>query len=444
MKFQQLFYASYFLSHVVTCSAVVAPGDSIVGGQEVTPHSIPFQVSLRVNNSHFCGGSLISPRHVLTTVTCSNWTALEEVQVVAGDHNLMKLEGTEQNRTVAKITVHEEYGKPKKHQNDIAIWELSEPFLINESVGVVSLPKQDQASTGTCTVSGWGAMEAGGNYSMTLMKAEIPVVTDLACRLEYPSIPTSIADSMLCAGEVGKNSCQGDTGGPLVCYGPEGEGYQAGIVSWGRQCGAMFSPGVFTELSYFVDWIRKTTNSSSMTSRVECPNGWIDAQDQNLGCIIFVGDAVSSWSDAESICENEYSGFLVEALSTEEARYLFEIAELIQLYTSDDSWWIGLTGSVDDWTWYHSNVKADKSLYSDYFQPSRDGKSCVVMTVEGRELQWLDLPCSTLPYQETQLGLVCQCKGETCQSPTPSTTPRVQCQGEWIDADGLGCVKFLR
>ena len=70
--------------------------------------------------------------------------------------------------------------------------------------------------------------------------------------MEYPF---SIADSMICAGERGKDSCQGDSGGPMVCYNGDGSGYLAGIVSWGIGCGGLLHPGVYTEVSYYVDWI---------------------------------------------------------------------------------------------------------------------------------------------------------------------------------------------
>ena len=60
-----------------------------------------------------------------------------------------------------------------------------------------------------------------------------------------------ITDGMLCAGgEEGKDSCQGDSGGPFMC------GAQlSGVVSWGYGCAEPGYPGVYTQTSYFVDWV---------------------------------------------------------------------------------------------------------------------------------------------------------------------------------------------
>ena len=60
----------------------------------------------------------------------------------------------------------------------------------------------------------------------------------------------NIIDSMMCAGIEGKDSCQGDSGGPLTC-----DGLLCGIVSWGYGCALADFPGVYTQTSYFVDWI---------------------------------------------------------------------------------------------------------------------------------------------------------------------------------------------
>merc|ERR550532_2702179 len=89
--------------------------------------------------------------------------------------------------------------------------------------------------------------------------------------------------------------------------------------------------------------ISTTTTTPSMSTtttvpKIQCPTGWIDAQSQNLGCVIFLNDDSLTWFEAHDLCQDKYSGFLVEALSREEAEFLFQIAEMIQLYSSNETW----------------------------------------------------------------------------------------------------------
>ena len=42
----------------------------MVGGQAAAAHSWPWQVSLRVNGGHICGGTLIDAEHVVTAAHC--------------------------------------------------------------------------------------------------------------------------------------------------------------------------------------------------------------------------------------------------------------------------------------------------------------------------------------------------------------------------------------
>merc|ERR1711942_206242 len=240
--------------------ASLAASQRIVGGEEAEPHEFPWQVSLRrkSDNFHFCGGSVLDASTVITAAHCTViWDSPDEVIIVAGEHNKVVDEGTEQTRDVTKLLVHESYGTPKSYQNDIALWSLAEPLEINDVVAPVPLPESMQESTSTCTVTGWGTLSSGGTTPDVLMKVDVPVVSDSTCKLEYPF---SIADSMICAGERGKDSCQGDSGGPMICRNSDGSGYLGGIVSWGRGCAGLFSPGVYTEVSYFVDWIAANNN----------------------------------------------------------------------------------------------------------------------------------------------------------------------------------------
>jgi len=231
-------------------------GNKIVGGQEAVPHSLPWQVSLRrkSDNFHFCGGSVIGPNTVVSAAHCTEiWNSASEVMVVVGDHSQHTDEGTEQTINVVRLTVHESYGKPKQFENDIAIWDLETPIEMNEFVQPIALPERLQGSEGSCDVSGWGTLSSGGSTPDVLMVVSVPVVDDQKCKIEYP---LNIAESNLCAGEHGKDSCQGDSGGPLVCYNADGSAYLGGIVSWGIGCGGWYHPGVYTEVSYFIDWIK--------------------------------------------------------------------------------------------------------------------------------------------------------------------------------------------
>ena len=160
-------------------------------------------------------------------------------------------EGTEQRIKVSKIIKHENYNG-FTISNDIALLKLESPLKLNKYVQGVTLPKPHQSTTGDCVVTGWGALVEGGGVPTVLQKLTLPVITDDECRAVYGH--SQVLDSNLCAGikEGGKDSCQGDSGGPLYC-----NGYQAGIVSWGYGCARPGYPGVYTEISYYVDWINE-------------------------------------------------------------------------------------------------------------------------------------------------------------------------------------------
>merc|ERR1719213_1581972 len=153
---------------------------------------------------------------------------------------------------VAKVMLHEQYDS-WTISNDICLLELDGTADFGSSViGKIGLPYDgEEYSAGTtCTVSGWGTTSEGGSLAKVLMKVDVPVVSDDDCRGSYGQ--SEIADSMICAGldAGGKDSCQGDSGGPFMC------GNQlSGVVSWGYGWAEPGSPGVYTQTSYFVDWV---------------------------------------------------------------------------------------------------------------------------------------------------------------------------------------------
>lgn len=96
-------------------------------------------------------------------------------------------------------------------------------------------------------------VSTGGNDSTVLQHVQVPVITNEQCREKYRSIGKLKADSqfddhVLCAGftEGGKDSCKGDSGGPLMLPNQK-DGkfyfYQIGVVSWGIGCARPNIPG---------------------------------------------------------------------------------------------------------------------------------------------------------------------------------------------------------
>ncbi|XP_076057511.1 trypsin-1-like [Oratosquilla oratoria] len=229
--------------------------NKIVGGEDATPGEFPYQISFQDNSwgfiFHFCGGSVYNENYIVTAGHCvygKNYDNPSNLQITAGEHNLDKEEGNEQSVKVEKIILHEDYDTWTV-SNDISLLKLAEPLTMNDYVKAI--PLETKIASGNCKVTGWGALTEGGSSPSVLQWVTVPIVSDKKCREAYGS--SEILDSMLCAGGDGKkDSCQGDSGGPLAC-----DGRLAGVVSWGFGCARPKYPGVYTEVSYFADWVTK-------------------------------------------------------------------------------------------------------------------------------------------------------------------------------------------
>jgi trypsin len=74
--------AGLFVSAV---SAAPTPqDDSIVGGTVAAAGEFPFIVSLQRNGAHFCGGSLLNSRTVVTAAHCAVGQTASSLSVRAG------------------------------------------------------------------------------------------------------------------------------------------------------------------------------------------------------------------------------------------------------------------------------------------------------------------------------------------------------------------------
>lgn len=137
------------------------------------------------------------------------------------------------------------------------------------SVRPICLPldsfSQPLAARRSGLVTGWGSTEDGASTSDVLLKVRLPIVPNEACTRAYRDQPfVRISHRQLCAGgtQPGRDSCSGDSGGPLqvvAMYRGQPRSVQRGIVSFGRRtCASQGSPGVYTNVAYYVDWILDT------------------------------------------------------------------------------------------------------------------------------------------------------------------------------------------
>ncbi|EFX74965.1 hypothetical protein DAPPUDRAFT_56547, partial [Daphnia pulex] len=211
----------------------------LVGGTAAAPGEFPFQAALNLNGG-LCGGTLISESIILTAAHCLSGVTANTLSLRGGANAV--------TRRVRKFVVHGSYNS-KTNDNDIALLALSSPI---KNVAFVKLPSAS-ASTyagNSAVIAGWGTTSSGGRISQTLLKATVTVLENAACNKKYGG---KITSNMICAAAPGKDTCQGDSGDPLLVGGVQG-----GITSFGYGCADSKFPGVYTRVSNYVDWIKRT------------------------------------------------------------------------------------------------------------------------------------------------------------------------------------------
>ncbi|XP_063055706.1 trypsin-2-like [Engraulis encrasicolus] len=239
----------YVVALALLGAAAAAPvDDKIVGGYQCEAHSQPHQVSINIGY-HFCGGSLINDRWVISAAHC--WINPFGQVVILGDHHIWEYEGTEQYMALDAIYWHQSYDY-QTLDYDIMLMKLAHPVTVNEYVKPIPLPTSCPNAGDMCTVSGWGNIYTDEVFNpFYLQCVEVPIVSHEECNRNYGGL---ITDQMLCAGyqEGGKDACQGDSGGPMVC-----NGVLQGIVSWGYGCAQPEYPGVYTKVCSLLPWINE-------------------------------------------------------------------------------------------------------------------------------------------------------------------------------------------
>ncbi|KAG7344265.1 trypsin-like serine protease [Nitzschia inconspicua] len=214
----------------------------IVGGKEVADsHQFPFFVNLGG-----CSGSLIHGDIVLTAAHCS-------LPVGATVHvGARKRDSTHDGSVKVKVIDalrHPDYNE-HSHEYDFRILQLGGWMQDRRVVGInhdPEIPQTDQE----LTLAGMGRTEEGGDISNVLRKTTVYSIDSGSCQAMHPEFLVN-DDVVLCAAGENTDSCEGDSGGPLL----NEDELLVGITSWGMGCARLDRPGAYARVSAVYDWIR--------------------------------------------------------------------------------------------------------------------------------------------------------------------------------------------
>jgi len=252
----------------------------VFGGTEAEEGQFPFMVSLVWTSrrtrkvSSFCGGVLITSKHVLTaahcfnTVTKKDWQS-EAVDVRVGLVDLTQREKDGNSAKIVDVKIHEGFRKSGVGvKDDIAIVTLSQD--VDE--GTVCLPTGHQhIQNRTAVVAGWGRINQGvsGDTVLKLRYAQLKEIGLEECGEKYDHFlrrsrkKAKLTTDQLCAGDDKADACGGDSGGPLLHLNADYSWMVVGIVSFGPSSCAREVPGVYTKVANYLNWIKENTGIST-------------------------------------------------------------------------------------------------------------------------------------------------------------------------------------
>ncbi|NCB61030.1 MAG: serine protease [Gammaproteobacteria bacterium] len=263
MNIRQLLFAVCLagLSFIAPAHAeTITP--KIVGGTTVTT-APSWMAALWVDTDGeigFCSGTLIDTQWIMTAAHCVDTIGTPVITAQIGQADITEPLNL---AVVDKIIISPNYNSSTMY-GDIALLHITTPQYVTTVTLPYSYASSSELYEGMqMRVYGWGETSAG----VTEEYAEATPYLQTAT-LTFQGFDYDFPDHIF-AGDVGKDTCFGDSGSPLLF-----DGIQYGITSFGvadsyddYTCGTGI-PGGYTDVSHYSNWIDDTI-------------AWVDGTDDN-------------------------------------------------------------------------------------------------------------------------------------------------------------------
>ncbi|XP_035214384.1 flocculation protein FLO11-like [Stegodyphus dumicola] len=243
------------------------PVGRIVGGGNSYFGEWPWVVSLRQwkKNTflHKCGAALLNEFWAITAAHCVENVPLTDILLRLGEYDISHenepLPFVE--RRVQIVASHPQFDR-RTFEYDLALLRFYEPVTFQKNILPICVPSGNNSYVGKyATVTGWGRLREEGPLPDVIQEVSLPVITNKLCESMYQDagFVEDIPDIFICAGyaDGGKDSCEGDSGGPMVIQEDDGRWVLAGVISWGIGCALPNQPGVYTRITKFSEWINQ-------------------------------------------------------------------------------------------------------------------------------------------------------------------------------------------
>ena len=260
-----------FFAALLATLLLAAPAQAVVGGKPVPAGKFPYVANVQIMGAFGCTGTLIAPQWVMTAGHCGSATGSLSQGLVptpvawpAGAYHLVlgsvyaDGHGGEQHN-VSQVLVDSDYIVTNGTGNDVTLMKLDSPSKI-APMKIAALGDRSSWKAGAlATIAGFGTTSESSSAPPDQMQfAQVPITSDDDCAKAYPSGLSELADdgsfdpkTMVCAGypQGGTDTCEGDSGGPLLASVGDGVQRLVGATSFGAGCAQAGKPGVYARVA---------------------------------------------------------------------------------------------------------------------------------------------------------------------------------------------------